>query len=96
MTNRETIAYAIRKEMSRTSLVELCESWGFTIEELEEFLEDGVKAREYKERENDKLKILNFVEEMKANPPYEDTCDNTYDSGFCDALCEVSNKLQEI
>ena len=35
----ETIAYAIRKKCSEYSLIEWCESWGFTIDEFEEFLE---------------------------------------------------------
>ena len=38
----ETIAYAIRKECSRYSLVEWCEGWGFTIEQFKEFLDAGV------------------------------------------------------
>ncbi len=38
----ETIAYAIRKECSRYSLIEWCEEWGFTIEQFQEFLDAGV------------------------------------------------------
>lgn len=38
----ETIAYAIKKECSRYSLVEWCEEWGFTVEQFKRFLQAGV------------------------------------------------------
>lgn len=48
MTSRDTIAYAIKKELSFESLKNFCDSWGFTIKEFEEFLEDAVKAEKYR------------------------------------------------
>ena len=38
----ETIAYAIRKECSRYSLVNWCKEWGFTIEQFKRFLDGGI------------------------------------------------------
>lgn len=35
----ELIIKAIRKECSSYSLVEWCESWGFTVEDFDKFLE---------------------------------------------------------
>lgn len=35
----ETISYMIEKELSRVSLVDMCEYWQVTIEEFEEFLD---------------------------------------------------------
>ena len=43
----EKIAYAIFKKCSDWSLIEWCETWGFTIEDFERFLEGGKK--EFKE-----------------------------------------------
>ena len=51
MTKGETIAYAIRKECCRVSLVEWCKGWGFTIEEFLEFLSPGQEAFDEKHRE---------------------------------------------
>ena len=42
----ETIAYAIRTEYQRSSLYDCCESLDITIEELEEFLANGIKECE--------------------------------------------------
>ena len=42
----ETIAYAIKKECQRSSLYDWCESWDITIDEFEEFLENGIKGSE--------------------------------------------------
>lgn len=43
MTKAETIKYAISKECSRFSLIDWCEECGFTLDEFEEFLDNGVK-----------------------------------------------------
>ena len=41
MTKGETIAMAIEKECSRSSLVRWCKEWGFTVLEFETFLSNG-------------------------------------------------------
>lgn len=43
---KEVIAYAIEKKCSEYSLVEWCETWGFSIEDFERFLEAGKKEFE--------------------------------------------------
>lgn len=37
------IDYMIRKELSRVSLVDLCEYWEMSVAELDEFLENALK-----------------------------------------------------
>lgn len=45
MTSKgELIAYAIRKECQRYSLMDWCEEWDITIEEFDRFLELGEKG----------------------------------------------------
>ena len=44
MTKAETIAYAIKKECSRYSLIEWCEEWGFTVDDFKKFLNCGEKG----------------------------------------------------
>lgn len=42
------ISYMILKELTRFDFTELCESWGLTCEEVEKFLDYGVKYLENK------------------------------------------------
>jgi hypothetical protein len=44
MTKAETIAYAIKKECCRYSLIEWCEDWGITVDDFEKFLKCGEKG----------------------------------------------------
>ncbi len=52
MTKAETIAYAIKKECCRYSLKEWCDTWGFTIDDFDKFLEFGKKVFERMSKDN--------------------------------------------
>lgn len=51
-TKGETIAYAIKKECQRDSLVEWCESWEITLSDFYDFLAAGQEAFDSTKAEN--------------------------------------------
>ena len=55
MNKAEIIAYAIKKECQRYSLVDWCEEWGFSVDEFNRFLTLGQEAfyQEQSEREGE-------------------------------------------
>ena len=53
MNKAETIAYAIKKECQRYSLVDWCEEWGFSVDEFNRFLTLGQEAFYQEQTERD-------------------------------------------
>lgn len=53
MTVSEIIAYAIKKECSRYSLMDWCKAWDFSIEQFNRFLQVGVEAFDAEQEDNE-------------------------------------------
>lgn len=54
MNKAEIIAYAIKKECQRYSLVDWCEEWGFSVDEFNRFLTLGQEAFYQEQAERNK------------------------------------------
>ena len=85
MNKNERIAYAIKKQCSEYSLVEWCNEWGFTIDDLNNFLNKGMetgfipmkKIREVIKKMNDSIRPTSAITYENAIRKYSDELINT-------------------
>lgn len=87
MTNYKTIRHAIEKECRRISLTDLCENWGFTTDDFDEYLDAADNAlRAQQEQPNEPL-TLEELREMDGKAVWCVDTDGTYPGLLCYVEC---------